>query len=93
MTVSLRSPRSIVSAWTVTSYLVKIIKPVRFAPSMTTIISTSQLEPSVGVYVTMYCRMMPLGERGGVQETAMEVELVLMASIIIGAEGAGGGGN
>jgi ABC-type phosphate/phosphonate transport system permease subunit len=36
--------------------------------------------------------MMPLGKRGGVQVIRMEVELVLKASIIIGALGAGGGG-
>ena len=32
--------------------------------------------------------MMPLGERGGVQVTVTEVELVLTASIFRGAEGA-----
>ena len=36
--------------------------------------------------------MLPLGKRGGAQMMHMEVELVLMASIIIGAEGAGGEG-
>ena len=53
-----------------------------------TVIESLVLDPSLVIYVTMYCRMMPLGRRGGVQMIRMEVELVLKAPIIIGAEGA-----
>ena len=54
-----------------------------------TVIESLALDPSLVIYIyMMYCRMMPLEKRGGVQMISMEVELVLKAPIIIGAEGA-----